>query len=306
MVDRMNISTAKGAAYMIMFGAVASVQAALSKAMIDNGSNAFELVFIRCVIHLFVILTFTSWTSTVSYTLVDMFLYICCTSTAVISWIATNLSFCSLGVGDSIAIETGASVLLTTFVGHIWLSERVDITDIPILLMNIIGVILVVKPSMIFEPNAYHKQGQIMGAVFALAAGILCAIYPVTVKFIARKETFNINIFLFFHGITGIPITLVITALFSTPWKPSYSLDNCLMTLVYQMFCLAQTSFFALALELEDATYVAFASTISCVLTYLAQLTIFKATLEWLAIVGSLLILSALTLFQIRQIRRKS
>lgn len=51
MVDRMNISTAKGAAYMIMFGAVASVQAALSKAMIDNGRSAFELAFIRCVIH---------------------------------------------------------------------------------------------------------------------------------------------------------------------------------------------------------------------------------------------------------------
>ncbi|XP_071812872.1 solute carrier family 35 member G1-like [Apostichopus japonicus] len=298
-----NLTSLKGLAYSISFAVSYAVQAGLAKAMLENGSNAFELVFLRCVIHIAVIVIFTSWEATISYTLVDMFLYICSTITALFAWILMVVSFSYLEIGDSVAIEIGSTVLFTAFVGHIWLCERVDKVDIPILSLTVIGVLLVTKPSMMFEENVDQKQ--ILGAVFALATGLLYSIYPVTVKFIARRGALNIKVFQLCHGITGIPITLVI-ALFSTPWKPSYSLGDCLMILVYQLFCLAQTSFFALALELEDAKYVAVSSTISCVLTYLAQLTIFKATLDWLAIVGSSLIVSAVILLQIRKIMRSS
>lgn len=123
---------------------------------------------------------------------------------------------------------------------------------------------------------------------------------PFLLEKLQKKGKFEREVVSSFHGIVGIPMKIV-AALFSDPWKVKFYTNYVLSIIAYQCACLAQVAFQALALEVDDAKNVAFSSSISCVVAFIGQVTIFKATVDWLAVFGSIIMVAAVFLLQLRQ-----
>lgn len=299
MADRFHCSSPKGGLYSFALGAFIALNFLIAKAMLMKDFNAFELIFLRSVTHLVVLVTFSSWESTISYTLYDLFIYLCCGTMGLVSWSVMVLAFETLEVGDGTTIEIGVYVMFTMLFGHFLLSENVDKYDIAILIGDVVGVALVGKPSMIFGHNDSQRQLHIVGLAYVIVSGFLCATITIFVRIASNRGTLDMKLFQIFHGIAGIPLT-ILAALFSSPWKVTYDLNDYLLMLAYQFACLGQTACQALALENDDAKNVAVSSTISCVLTYIGQLVIFKATVDWVSILGSVCIITILIILQLK------
>lgn len=296
-----HLSSIKPFAYSFMLGLSVALNLIIGKAMILQGYNPYELSFLRSIIHLAIIVKFYSWICAANYTWYDLLLYVSASCTGVGSWIAIFSSFRYLEVGDGTTLEIGATLVFTVLIGSRFLSEDVDKYDIAILIGDVIGVVLVGKPSMVFGNTVNRSlQGHTLGVIIAIASGSLCAANFTLIKVIVKREVLNKELFLIFHGIVGIPVT-VLAGLFSDPWKVSFDFNDCLQIIAYLAVCLGQTTFQALALEADDAKNVIVSVTISCVLAYLGQLTIFKAPVDWVGILGSVCVVTVVVLLQLRQ-----
>lgn len=301
MADSFRPTSTRGTAFSFVFGAFIAANLIIGKELILRDFNPFQLIYLRSVFYLPMVLIFPSWDENLGYQFSDLLIYLGCITASVVSWILMILSFKYLEVGDSGTIEIGSIILFTVVLGYYWLSESIDKCSVAVLVIDVIGVFLIGKPSELFGGCVTcHKGGQILGVLLAIIAGFLSSVFTVSVKLIANRQKLNVLLLQVFHGIVGIPLMSML-ALFSDPWNVKLNLDNCLLILAYQLACLGQTIFMCVALKIENANNVSVSSTISCVITYLAQLTIFRTTVDWIAILGSFCVITVVVILQLRR-----
>lgn len=207
-----------------------------------------------------------------------------------LSWIFTTFTFLFLEVGDSTSIELGANLLFTAIIGHVYLVENVSKFDVIILVVDVTGIVLISKPSFLFGQGEHgNKTGKVEGVLMALISALISSLRAILVKKISMRGNLYFMLLYFFLGVLGVPLTLL-CSFFCESWSSSSSAETWAIILLYTVFCFIQTVAQATALNLEDTKTVAVSSTISTVLTYVVQLTVFGTAFDWVVIIGALFI----------------
>ncbi|KAJ8049288.1 Solute carrier family 35 member G1 [Holothuria leucospilota] len=282
------ICTFFGTICSVSYGIILAAQLSLAKLLVVSHVHPIQIAFFRCLVHLFCIPPFRHETDT--FTAYDTTLYFLSALTGAFSWMFTASTLLYLEVGDSTTIELGASVVFTALMAHVYLSEHVKKFDVILLLVDVTGIILISKPTFLFGGMEYHREkNQLIGVLMALISAFFISLWPMFVKKLSNKGTLYFMLLNFLHGVVGVPLTLL-CSLFFESWFTSSSAVTWVLTLLFSLVCLIQTVVQAAALDLEDAKTVAVSSTISTVVTYVVQLTVFAAAFDWVVISGALLI----------------
>lgn len=113
----------RGRCYSIAYGIVLAAQLSIAKELVKS-MNAIQIAFVRCSVHFFCILFYRSWNDTRNYTVHDAVLYFFCALTGSVAWVSTSATFYFIGVGDSTAVEVGATVVFTAVMGHFYLRKH--------------------------------------------------------------------------------------------------------------------------------------------------------------------------------------
>ncbi|KAJ8038772.1 Solute carrier family 35 member G1 [Holothuria leucospilota] len=296
--------TSCGVIFSLSYGVVLSAQLTLAKRLVvSNNFHPIQVAFFRCLIHLFCILLNGFGHQTDDFTVYDTILYFICALTGVLSWLFTAATFQDLESGDSTAIEIGATVVFTTIMAHVYLSEYVDKFDVMLLLLDATGIVLISKPSFLFG-QSNQTQTSIKGVFLALISALFCSMWLMFVKKLSVRKTLHFMLLNFIHGVVGIPVALLCSFVWGS-WVASPSWDSFALILLFSFASLVQTMVQATALNLEDAKTVAVSSTISTVLTYIVQLTVFKARFDWIVIVGALLVTLTVIFVQLKDIKER-
>ncbi|KAJ8050444.1 Solute carrier family 35 member G1 [Holothuria leucospilota] len=278
-----------GVIFSVSYGIILATQLSLGKLLVASHVHPTQIVFFRCLIHLFCIAPSTFQHETVAFTAYDTTVYFLCALTGSFSWIFTAYTFLYLEVGDSTGIELGATVVFTAIMAHVCLSEYVDKFDVIILVVDVAGIILISKPAFLFGGMEHYEQNHLKAVLMVSVSALFSSLWPMFVKNLSKMEKLYFMLLNFLHGAIGVPLTLL-CSLFLQPWFTSSSAIIWTLTLLFSVVCLIQTAVQASALHLTDAKTVAVSSTISTVLTYVIQLTAFGAAFDWVVISGAFLI----------------
>ncbi|PIK53372.1 hypothetical protein BSL78_09734 [Apostichopus japonicus] len=290
----------RGQCCAIAYGFILAAQLGMAKELL-NSFSAIQITCIRCLVHLCCIICYSSWNDTQRYTGYDTLFYLVSSVTGCLSWVSTSATLYYLQVGDSTALELGATVIFTALLGHCFLSERVNKLDYVILLADVIGIILICKPEFLFGNKSVITEEStqtIYGSLIALLAGFFVSIWSLFVKKLSNKGTLNLMLLMFFQGIGGVPICLLLSFFFDS-WTTPSSMKAWLLLSTFGFTCLLQGLVQAIALGSEDVKTVAISSTISTVLTYVIQLAIFRASFDIVITFGATIITVTMVIMHI-------
>lgn len=288
--DKMGITFAeiKGPFYCLLYAVTVTVQSNVAK-ILTYSSHSSYITFVRCC---FLALTFpfieTDKVTSCDFT--DLILYFICAFCAVSSCGTAVLSFTLIGVGDSTAIEFGGNVIFAGVIGHFVLDEKLSISYFILLLFDCVGVILVVKPSFIFKTSAEGGLGsREVGAIISLLGAVFFALFHVCVRKLEKRNNLHCFLYMTVQGLFGMVLSGAWTTVESAWETPNTWLKICIVV-GYGIVNVIQFVFAVKALNNAEAANVALALTLSVVLSYALQLTLFEEEVSWVSIGGAVII----------------
>lgn len=292
----------RGTVFSVGYGLLFAAQISLGKYLLTFFPT-MQLAFMRSVIHLASIVSSSLWEDTISHNYgvfeLSMFCFSAVFNTS--AWIFTIASLQFLETGDGMAIEQGFFVVYSVFFGWIFFTETFDVLDVCLQAINIVGIVLVSRPSFIFGASSdiVKTSNNGPGVMLCLAAGLVLTLGMVTTKKLKNKGTLNVYILLILHGFFGVPLTLT-GSLFFDPWKLS---DAPYVLTVLALYCgvsLGQTVVKIIGICEADISNMALSSTIGLSVEYVIQITAFRVAVSWVAILGVLLILCSVGCLQLK------
>jgi drug/metabolite transporter (DMT)-like permease len=241
----------------------------------------------------------------------------------------TNFAIKYIAPSDSSAISH-TNIILTAIIARIFLKEKIGIQHLIALLLTVVGVLLMTKPSFIFKkklsssiesnfslvnstdnftesstkcskPRSYENNDiydQLIGVGFALIGAIGSgAIHVIIKKLCINKVHFAVNTL--YGTFLGLPAS-IITSIILVVTGSSHSNFTCeLKDLPYDImygligggFAVFAHVLLNISLQYEDATKVAIVRTTDVVFSFVFQFLILKIKTDYISILGALSIL---------------
>ena len=175
-----------------------------------------------------------------------------------------------------------AFVILFSF---FFLKEKVGIFDIFCLSACFFGAILIVKPDFIFQTGKGNHES--IYFVLVVIAAVLKAIEDVIIRNVGKDV--NFLIFPFMYSLLGMILFPIPMFIFDTVY-PSFSFTEVVVIFFIGLFTFLYMSFMALGFQNESAGRVSMVNYFQVALMYVSDLCLFDKKLEFLDLVGTLLI----------------
>ncbi|KAJ8051109.1 hypothetical protein HOLleu_04557 [Holothuria leucospilota] len=283
----------KGLLYCMAYCVMMTLQTNIAKALMYT-IRASYVTFIRCLSLAFT-LPLVEWNAAAATcNTTDLLIYVACSIIGVIPYCTANLCFSLMGVGDSTAIEFGGSLILVGVIAHFILDEKLSISYFILLLVDFLGIVFVVKPSFVFGSLEKHVRYKEIGAIIAMTGAVFLALWPILVRTLVKRNTLFSFLVTALHGLAGMIAAGVWTTIESA-WKiPETWLAG--LTLVgYGVVGTLQFYIGIAAIGNEEAKNVAVALTLSVAFSYVLQLTMFQAEVDWVSVGGAVIVVFCVT-----------
>lgn len=190
-----------------------------------------------------------------------------------------------IDLGDASTIIFSAPVYVSVF-AYIFLKEPFGIFQVFTIILSLIGVILISKPSFIFMDSSSGSEKQLEGVIFAFLASISISACTVVMRKI-QKTPASTTIALY-------ALTTTVTGSIALFYFDGFSLPNTLSSILLLLgngFCTVfYQLFLTLALKYEDAGPVSLVRTIDIVIAFIYQVTILGEAVSLMSFLGASLV----------------
>ncbi|KAJ8051120.1 hypothetical protein HOLleu_04571 [Holothuria leucospilota] len=257
-------------------------------------SHSSYITFVRCF---FLVLTLplVEFDEAANCDTTDLSLYFTCAIFGVLPSGTAVLSFTLMGVGDSTAIEFGGSLILVGIIGHFVLDEKLSIPYFILLLVDCLGIIFVVKPSFVFRTSQNGQSSKEIGAIVSLGGAFLLSLYQIFIRNLENRNTLHCFLLMVVRGLVGMAVCGVWTTVESAWEIPTTWFDVCIFV-GYGFVSTMQSVIGVKALANEEAKNVAMALTLSVVLSYVLQLTVFEDKVDLVSTGGAVIVVVCVAL----------
>ncbi|KAJ8051117.1 Solute carrier family 35 member G1 [Holothuria leucospilota] len=286
-------SEGKGILYCLLHAVALTAQSNIAK-VFTYSSHTSYINFVR---YLFLIFTvpLIEFDKASSCNTTDLILYITLGVLGIVPSCTAVFSFTLMGVGDSIAIEFGGNIILVGVIGHLILDEKITIAYFFLLLVDCLGIILVVKPSFIFGTSEEGIKSKEIGAIVAISGSFAVSLFQVYIRKLEHRNNLHCFLFMAVQSLVGMALTGAWTTLESAWEIPNTWLNICIVG-GYGIVNILQYIFEVKALANAEVKNVALALTLSVVLSYVLQITIFGEEVDWVSIGGAVVIILCVVL----------
>lgn len=280
-----------GIVYSLLYGILMCVENCFAKLALGITPASF-LIFARCVAIL-CLTPFIEWDGASTLDTWDLCLYISCSIMGIFPYAILIDGLNYIGIGDASAILFGGNVFLVSVIGHFALDEKLSFYDVAVLSIDVIGVVLVTKPSVIFgteETQALLYQERELGVILLLLAAFCLAVWPVLGRMLQQRNSLYCVLLSSLHGFWGMFLAgMWIT--FEPDWVLPTSWEAILAVIGYIVFSIGQLICATKALETEDAKSIGLSLTLSVAVSYIAQIVLFGESVDWTSTTGAVLVL---------------
>ena len=198
-----------------------------------------------------------------------------------------------ISAGDAVAIIFSAPIF-TGIIAWIFLREKLTLLDALFVVLTIVGIILIARPSFIFVGlQVPHHGNMVLGVVVALASTLCTSVSTVLMRKLGKTD---IHPFyqLWVLGMVGSALIATVASIFKV-----WSLPQCGMERIIIIIscCLALGAHIPLlyAVKVEKAVNVAMFRTNMVIFTFIFEFAIFGTIPFYLSLIGTgLIILSSL------------
>ena len=216
------------------------------------------------------------------------------------------------------------SIIVTALLSRIFMKEKLGIPHIIALVLTIVGVVLISKPSLIFQNNSSLNLDMTtnqtlsckylndscknivpvvnvnndftfkLGIVLIVISALFCGALQIFIKKLCHHNVhWSVNsIYMAFYGL---PLSILASVLLFYFGYSHQNLKEELKVLHIQLFFSGLSALFAIsgivfiikALTYEDATKISIAKTIDVIISFGLQLIILNITVDFLSVLGS-------------------
>ncbi|KAJ8041091.1 Solute carrier family 35 member G1 [Holothuria leucospilota] len=248
-------------------------------------------MFYRCILFLLSV-AFVSWDKNEFYHASDMLLY---TAYGLLNVGGVLLSYVGLQfahVGNVTTISTNMPIP-AAFLGWLLLGEKITFLDILLFTANMIGLVCVAKPPVIFrQENLDQNRYEFFGALIAFGGLILLVLSTIASRKLAYRNNSDAALQTFFPGMVGLLITGIILSLIEM-WALPTSIEEGLMSLLVAILSLLGNVFLVLGLKYERVVVCAVLVTVSVPVSFLAAIVVLHQVPEVVSVIGALLIIGS-------------
>ncbi|KAJ8026109.1 Solute carrier family 35 member G2 [Holothuria leucospilota] len=255
---------------------------------IDDSLTPYDIMFFRSFTFLLAVF-FISWDGCDSYTGKDMILYIAYGFLNATGRTFAYLALSFAQVGNVTAITSNLS-LPSAILGFLVLKEVITRFHVTVFVINVIGVVFVSKPPIIFQ--AYEGLGDVrefIGALMSLVVVITISLAATASRKLSYRRASDPPLLVFVTGVVGVIMTCLIFQ-FSGFHLPS-SFPEITKTASVCFISLLGNIFLGIALKYETVVVVTVLMSLSLTVAYALQILILHAVPGVYELAGIALIL---------------
>ncbi|RWS25258.1 solute carrier family 35 member G1-like protein [Leptotrombidium deliense] len=203
----------------------------------------------------------------------------------------------TIPLGDASAIIYSTPVLVTLF-AKIILKEKCSIVNCVAIVIAVIGVVLISRPSFLFESeDSVQEKNRLIGT--ALATG--CCIFSALVFICIRKlQKTPSPLVIFYYSLTAVLCGSIMVLIFGKITIPT-DYKTYLFILLMGFCGTFGQLFMTLAFKLEEAGPVSLARSLSMVIAFIYQITILNEKIMYTSIAGAGIVFVAIVIVALRK-----
>lgn len=293
----------------VIFATLSSVMWAmngLGAKIITKAVSPWIIAYACCLSYLLFI-PWLKWENMTRYVMFDNIFMILAGLCDVISLYLATVAFSLTSVGNASAIIFSKPVfcaLLSSFV----LKEKFAACDCFIVIVNVIGVLLITNPFSICLDNAGFRRDSyhVLGSISALGAAVSGSVAFISVRKLVYRDTYDPFLVLLAKCIIGfVTFSVVLSFEFTSRDHMQNPSDwGCLLAVCFTGVCACVLVY--AALQTETASTVCAISTAQVVISYLLQVVFTDDVIDFISVLGAVLILSAPLWYAVQGILQRS
>ncbi|KAJ8047002.1 Solute carrier family 35 member G1 [Holothuria leucospilota] len=243
-----------------------------------------------------------NWKASKTYSISDLALYFLAGAfdTGNFALALQAYSFTTIGNASAILLS---KPLWCALLACMLLRETFSLLDAGLVILNLLGVLLISKPPLIFESfTGYHDSDEFWGAMFALWGAISGGFQFVTIRSLVDRGIFDYFLLFVVRCTFGFPIFAVIVCANLDNYMNFHQLSQWIFLAIICLSGLGASLATYAALNSRDAKTVALIATVQVVVAYTFQFLIIGSSIDLLTVVGAVLIILSPVVFIIKSV----
>lgn len=283
----------QGILFGISTGLCGALTALLAKLLVET-TSPFQICFARSVPVMLCSLL-VNWDECFKISGLNLLLLSIASFSTALSWICASICFIYLRLGNACVIEFNTLVLTSSIFGCLFLKEKLNMIEMIALLINSLGSTCAILNPIVFhmsELDATEKFMLIIGASFAILAGIFAAIKVLLIRYCGRDIFVDPLLVTNFTGCFAVLLSTMFNTfmgIWTIPqslWEWTFIVSVGIFSLLREICCFS-------TLNHLKAAHASILFTIMIVASFILQILVFGQVPELLSCCGAVLTITS-------------